>query len=102
MNVSQRLSKEILNWRNVTSGTHRFGGLEFRVGTREMGHIHGDILADLPFPMNIRDNLVNSGRVLPHHILPQSGWISKWINSEDDVKQVIELFRMQYERLNQI
>lgn len=67
MNVSQRLSKEILNWRNVTSGTHRFGGLEFRVGTREMGHIHGDILADLPFPMNIRDNLVNSGRVLPSH-----------------------------------
>ncbi|HEY7110748.1 MAG TPA: luciferase family protein [Nitrososphaeraceae archaeon] len=101
MTISQRLSREILSWPNVTSGTHRFGGLEFRVGTREMGHIHGETLADLPFPMKIRNKLVNSGRVSPHHILPQSGWISKWINSEDDVRQVIELFRMQYERLNQ-
>jgi Family of unknown function (DUF5519) len=101
MNVSHRLSKEILSWPNVTSGNHRFGGLEFRVGAREMGHIHGDTLADLPFPMDIRNELINSGRVSPHHILPQSGWISKWINSEEDVRQVIGLFRMQYERLNQ-
>jgi hypothetical protein len=101
MSASQRVSKEILRWPNVSSGQHRFGGLEFRVGAREMGHLHGDTVADLPFPMNIRNMLVNSGRVSPHHILPQSGWISKWIRSEEDVLQVIELFRMQFERLTQ-
>jgi hypothetical protein len=101
MSASQRVSKEILRWPNVSSGQHRFGGLEFRVGAREMGHLHGDTLADLPFPMIIRNKLVNSGRVSPHHILPQSGWISKWIRSEEDVLQVIELFRMQFERLTQ-
>jgi Family of unknown function (DUF5519) len=73
--------------------------LEFKVGGREMGHLHGDTLADLPFPMNIRNMLVNSGNVSPHHILPQSGWISKWIRSDEDVRQVVELFRIQYERL---
>jgi hypothetical protein len=83
----------------VTSGVHKFGGIEFRIGNREMGHVHGDTLADLPFPMQIRNKLIESGRASAHHILPQSGWVSKWINGEDDIAGVIELFRMQYERL---
>ncbi len=48
--------------------------------TRKGGHIHGDCVADLPFPMDVRYKLVNSGRVSAHHFLPQSGWVSYWIN----------------------
>jgi Family of unknown function (DUF5519) len=99
MTISQRIVEEILSWPGVTSGPHRFGGIEFRIGGREMGHLHGDTLADIPFPMEFRNKIVNSGRASPHHILPQSGWISKWIDGAEDVQQVIELFRMQYERL---
>jgi hypothetical protein len=50
--------------------------------------------------MKIRNELVNSGRVSPHHVLPQSGWVSYWINNgEKDVPAVVELFRMRYEQL---
>jgi luciferase-like monooxygenase len=98
--IQEKISKEILSWPGVTSGQHRFGGTEFRVGKREMGHIHGDKLADLPFPMQVRNQLVESGRASPHHILPESGWVSKWLRSEEDVFEVVELFRMQYKRLN--
>ena len=98
--ILEKISKEILSWPGVTTGQHRFGGTEFRVGKREMGHIHGDKLADLPFPMQIRNQLIESGRALPHHILPESGWVSKWIRSEEDVSKVVELFRMQYKRQN--
>ena len=50
--------------------------------------------------MKIRNELVNSGRVSPHHVLPHSGWISYWINNgEKDVPEVLELFRMRYEQL---
>ena len=52
--------------------THQFGGIEFRLNKRELGHIHGDCLADLPFPMSIRNELVNSGRASPRHVLPPS------------------------------
>jgi hypothetical protein len=89
-----------LSWPGVTTGPHRFGGSEFCIGKREMGHIHGDKLADLPFPMQLRNQLIESGSALPHHILPESGWVSKWIRSEEDVPEVVELFRMQYKRLN--
>lgn len=98
--ILEKISKEILSWSGVTSGPHRFGGTEFRIGKREMGHIHSDTLADLPFPMQVRNQLIESGRVSTHHILPKSGWVSKWIKGEEDVSKVVELFRMQYIRLN--
>ena len=99
-NILESIQKEILSWPFVTAETHKFGGTEFRLNKREMGHIHGERLVDLPFPMTIRNELVSSGRVSPHHVLPQSGWVSYWINNgEKDVPEVLELFRMRYEQL---
>jgi luciferase-like monooxygenase len=97
--IIENIKKEILSWPYVTSKSHRFGGLEFRINERELGHVHGDRLADLPFPMDVRNDLVNSGRVLPHRILPQSGWVSCWIKGEEDIPVVIELFKMRYDYL---
>lgn len=96
----ESVKKELLSWPSVTAEPHRFGGTEFRINEREMGHIHGDRVADIPFPMNIRTELIKSGRVSPHHVLPQSGWTSYWIEKgEEDVPAIIELFRMRYEQL---
>ena len=99
-NILENIQKEILSWPFVTAEVHKFGGIEFRLNKREMGHIHGERLVDLPFPMKIRNELVSSGRVSPHHVSPQSGWVSYWINNgEKDVPAVVELFRMRYEQL---
>jgi hypothetical protein len=49
--IIENIKKEILSWPCVTSKPHRFGGLEFRINERELGHVHGDRLADLPFRM---------------------------------------------------
>jgi hypothetical protein len=57
------------------------------------------VLQTCPFPIDIRNKLVNSGRVSVHHFLPQSGWISYWIKGEEDVLDVIDLFRMRYDSL---
>ena len=76
---------------------HRFGGFEFRLNKREMGHIHGDKLADLPFPMEERNKLVNSGRASPHHVLPQSGWVSFRLKEKVIFLQLLSLFKMRYD-----
>jgi len=60
--------------------------------------VHGDRLADLPFPLLVRNDLVAAGRARPHHIHPESGWVSVPISGEIDVPRVLELFRMNYER----
>ena len=97
--ILESIKKEILSWPHVTSEAHRYGDVEFRINKSEMGDIHGNRLADLPFPMKIRDKLVNSRRVSHHHILPKSGWVSYWIKGEEDIPFVIELFKMRYNYL---
>jgi luciferase-like monooxygenase len=97
--VSEKVKTELMSWPEVTLQPHRFGGTEFRVNGREMGHMHGGRFADLPFPMSIRNELVKDGRALPHHVLPKSGWVTFLINQEADITSIINLFRMQYERL---
>ena len=96
--VSARIEHEVGSWDGVTVAPHRFGGVEFRVGRRELGHLHGSRLADLPFPVSLRKELVASGRAEPHHILPESGWVSIWIRRDADADNVIALFRLNYER----
>ncbi len=72
--IAARITREISSWPGVTVAPHRFGGVEFRRGRRELGHLHGSRLADLPFPVRVRDELVRDGRADPHHVLPESGW----------------------------
>jgi hypothetical protein len=99
-NILASIQKQILSWPDVTAEPHKFGGIEFRLNKREMGHIHGERLVDLPFPMSTRNELVSAGRVSPHHVLPQSGWVSYWISKgEEDVPAVVELFRIRYGQL---
>src|ERR671923_2938786 len=94
---SERIASEVLSWPQVSSAPHRFGGVEFRLGRVELGHLHGDRLADLPFPRKVRDDLVAAGRVQPHHVLPDSGWVSRRIRHDEDAAKVTALFRMNYD-----
>ena len=95
---AEQIELTVLGWPGVEVVPHRFGGREFRVGRRELGHIHGDRLLDVPFPVRIREQLVREGRALPHHVLPESGWVSFAIRSVADVPRAIELLRLNYER----
>lgn len=72
MSALEAIRREVLRWPGVTEEPHRFGGVEFRLGKRELGHLHGDYLADLPFPVRVREELVAQGKAMPHHILPTS------------------------------
>ncbi len=94
--AKQIIKTAVEAWEGVTSRAHRFGGTEFMFGKRELGHIHGNTLVDIPFPKAIRNELVEAGNVLPHHILPESGWISFYIKKDEDVERAIELFKLSY------
>jgi hypothetical protein len=85
MSASEAIRRELLAWPGVTAESHRFGGVEFRLGRRELGHLHGDRLADILFPRRLRDELVAAGRARPHHVLPHSGWVSHWIEGSENV-----------------
>jgi hypothetical protein len=96
-NASIRIRQAVLKWPGVSAQPHRFGGVEFNLGRREIGHIHGDSLVDIPFPMKVRDEIVTSGRAQPHHLLSESGWVSFYLRQTEDVTQAIDLLHTSYE-----
>jgi len=99
VNISEEIERELLSWPGVAVGRHRFGGREFLVGKREIGHIHGSQVADLPFPRAIRDELISRGEASVHHHVPDSGWVSFYFKSEKDLPAALALFRRNYQRI---
>jgi hypothetical protein len=92
-----RITAAVTSWAGVRSQPHRFGGVEYVIGRREIGHIHGDDLVDIPFPKRVRDEIVAAGRAQPHHVLPETGWVSFYLRQEPDVEQAIVLLKQSYE-----
>jgi hypothetical protein len=97
--IAALIEREVLSWPNVSMHPHRFGGVEFQVNQHEIGHLHGDRQADLPFPVRVRRELVADGRASLHHILPDTGWVSYYMRGPADLEGAIALFRLNYERL---
>ena len=97
--VREIVEREVSGWPGVEVGPHRFGGVEFRLRGHEIGHLHGSRLADLPFPVRMRKELVEAGKAEPHHLLPQTGWVSYYPRGPEDAPAVVELFRLNYEHL---
>jgi hypothetical protein len=97
MRASEQIRSAALSWSGVTAHPHRFGGTEYRLGRREIGHMHGDHLVDIPFPKSVRNELIAAGLAEPHHILPNSGWISFYIKQTDQVEPAIALLRRSYD-----
>jgi len=93
----QRIHEAVLSWPGVTAHRHRFGGTEYRLHQRELGHIHGDRLVDIPLPKKVRDEIVAEGRAEPHHVLPESGWISFYLWEPADIDRAISLLRQAFE-----
>jgi len=93
----EKIDAAVHGWPGITSQAHRFGGTEYRLGRREIGHVHGDSLVDIPFPKNVRNELVTAGRAEAHHILPESGWVSIYLRQASDVDRAIELMHLSFE-----
>jgi hypothetical protein len=89
---------QVRRWPGMETGVHRLGGIGFFFQGRESSHIHGNGLLDCFVGRASRDELVNDGRALPHHIFPRSGWISFWIRDEEDVRPALALIRIAAER----
>lgn len=93
----EQITKAALGWPGVEAHSHRFGGTEFRLGNREIGHVHGDYLVDIPFPTRVRQEVVSEGLAHPHHVLPESGWVSIYLDQITDVEGAIALLHRSYQ-----
>lgn len=99
LSVREKLTETALSWPGVTMGPHRFGGTAFNLGGKEIAHLHGDHHLDIRFSKSTRDELIATGRAKPHHIFPESDWVTVEIHTEPELANAIALLRMKYEYL---
>jgi len=98
--ASARITKEVAAWPGVEAGPGHRGEFAFKVGGREIGHLHGDHAVHFFFPKDIWRELRREGRVLEHPIFPgRQGPAARRIDDADDVREVIELLRLNYDRV---
>lgn len=97
---SQRITDEVTSWSGVTAGHGRRGEWSFRLGKREIGHLHGDRSAHFMFPKGVWRELRAEGRIEPHPVFPDSeGPGARPMRTDDDVRDVIALMRLNYDRV---
>lgn len=92
---------ELLSWPEVNKETRatdidNFDVTIYRVGRRQIGHIHHDGVADVILPRAVQEELIATGRAAPHRG-GFDGVVSYEILTADDVPGAVELFRISYE-----
>jgi hypothetical protein len=98
--AGERITEVVTSWKGVTAGPGRRGELAFKVGGREIGHLHGDHAAHLAFPKEVWATLFDQGRIDFHPVFPgRPGFGARRIESEADVDDVIALLRLNYDRV---
>lgn len=98
--ASQQITDEVTSWPGVEAGTGRRGEFSFKIGRREIGHLHGDRTAHFGFPKGTGVKLREEGQVGPHPIKPESFKLaSRSIQGKSDIQDVIKLMRLNYDRI---
>ena len=98
------IEREVLGWPGVWKTRDEYGpggvGVTgYRLGHRQIGHVHDDGHADFRFRREVRDELIRSGRAVAHPAFPNSRTTASYqIRSTEDLPGALELFRIGYER----
>src|SRR5918992_4787466 len=105
------VEREVLSWPGVSKETHKGGrgrggfrvppATVYRFGRRQIGHVHHNKagLADFSFPKEVREELIRSGRAIPHPAFLDNKTVASYrVRGPADVPGAVELFRINYER----
>ncbi len=97
---SEQITAAVTSWAGVEAGPGRRGEFAYKVGRRELGHLHGDRAAHFSFPKEVWRQLRAAGRIVDHPVFPgREGPAARAIAGAEDVRDVIALMRLNYDRL---
>lgn len=98
--ASAQITEEVSSWPGVSAGPGRRGEFAFKLGHREIGHLHGEHSAHYFFPESDWATLKEQGRIVPHPVFPdRRGPAARRIENDADVRDAIELMRLNYQRI---
>ncbi|MFZ9889570.1 MAG: MATE family efflux transporter, partial [Myxococcota bacterium] len=84
---------EVLSLEEMELFRVRRNATGFFAGYCELGHLHRDGRFDVPLPLEVGDNLVARGLVVPHRHHNESGWYTLTLRDPDDIPRALWLLR---------
>ena len=97
--ASEQITEEVTSWPGVSAGYGDRSEFSFKLGKREIGHLHGDHALHLGFPKAVWHELYEQGRIDYHPVFPgRPGFAARRIETQKDVDDVIALLRINYDR----
>jgi Family of unknown function (DUF5519) len=97
--ASEMITEEVTSWPGVDAGPGRRGEFAFTLGRRELGHLHGNRTFHGGFTRKVWQDLFDQGRIDYHPVFPgKPGFGARAIESDEDVRDVIAMIRLNYER----
>jgi len=95
-----RIAETVETWPGVTASHGERGEYSFKVGAREIGHLHGDRVLHIGYPKSVWQELFDAGRIDYHPVFPgKPGFGSRDLRGEEDVRDAIALLRINYDRV---
>lgn len=92
----EQIIETVASWPSITTGKGRFNSTTFKVGQRDIGHVHRWGPVDISYPKPLRDQLIAEGRTGDHHVVPSSNATTFRVESTDDIEQALALLRFSY------
>jgi hypothetical protein len=103
LTASDQITAEVTSWPDIQTAYGSRGEFSFRLGRREIGHLHGDHAAHFSFPKAVWADLREQGRIVEHPVFPgRQGPAARRIEGPYDVADVIELLRLNYVRFTKL
>lgn len=97
--AEDQIVEEVTSWDGVSAAPGERGELSIRYGRHEIGHLHGSRTAHFGFPKSVGAELRAEGRIGPHPVFPDKlAWGARALQNGDDVRDVIALMRLNYDR----
>lgn len=99
MTPSKEITQEVTSWPGVEAGPGERGEFAFKLGKRELGHLHGDRALHIGFPKAVWHELHDQERIDFHPVFPgKVGWGARRLETEEDVRDAIAMLRLNYDR----
>jgi hypothetical protein len=91
------IERQISQWDGVSIGLHKYGGVQFNYRNCEIGHIHSNGLLDMLLNRKLKQQLMQEGKILDHHVFKDTGWISFYIRTDADRDYALRLLKLSYQ-----
>lgn len=94
--AAKRIIEEVTSWPGVATQPGRFSSTQFVVGKREVGHVHGETVVDIPCRREKCEEWISSGRAERHRFASGFG-VTVFVRMEEDLKNALDLLRESYD-----